>query len=135
MSLREKIHGKSFLRHEDVTVPEWDGAKVQLRQMGAGTILRYEKERVDLLPEDGEPDSEQNVRAAVLLLRYTMFDPETGERVFTKPEDDEDLLGKDHDVILRLWKVALKVNSHGEKEVEVAAGKSDAPPSSAPSGA
>ncbi len=93
-----------------VEVPEW-GVTVELRSMSAA-------QRMSLLKDAGALDG--NTDAAVLYPRLiidTVFDPETGEKLFTT-EDIDALMGKSPTALDRLGTAAMKVGGLDSEAVE-----------------
>ncbi len=129
MALRDTILGARDLRHEDVAVPEW-GATVRVGEMTAEARLRFEAERDQERTAKYGGKELPAVRFASLLLRYTLFDPATGEPAFTAA-DDAALAGKSPAVIFRLFDRASVLNTIGDKEVAKVSGESGAVPSGA----
>ncbi|ELH8384776.1 phage tail protein, partial [Salmonella enterica subsp. enterica] len=95
----------SAFRHTEITVPEWDGVKVVLREPSAEAWLHWQ----DVI-KPGDTDGElsvserahRNLRADVTLFIDVLFD-EQGEPVFNKDDfaDVEAVYGPVHARLLR----------------------------------
>ncbi|EBU8343314.1 phage tail protein [Salmonella enterica subsp. enterica serovar Oslo] len=105
-SLKElALSRASAFRHTDVTVPEWDGVKVVLREPSAEAWLHWQ----DVI-KPGDTDgglsvserANRNLRADVTLFIDVLFD-EQGEPVFSKNDfaDVEAVYGPVHARLLR----------------------------------
>ena len=115
MGIREQILDAQDLRKEVVDCPEW-GVKVEVRSMSG--IERAETLQAQM-GEDGKVDSN---RLYPTLLIATIFDPETGERIFN--ENDADILNSKNSAVLeRLAKVAFRLSGMNEESSDNAAAR------------
>ncbi|AMZ07980.1 phage tail protein [Salmonella enterica subsp. enterica serovar Uganda] len=96
---------QSAFRHTSVNVPEWDGAKVVLREPSAEAWLHWQ----DVIkPGDAESElsvserAHRNLRADVTLFIDVLFDEE-GQQVFSKDDfaEVEAVYGPVHARLLR----------------------------------
>ncbi|EJA4207463.1 phage tail protein [Salmonella enterica subsp. enterica serovar Uganda] len=96
---------QSAFRHTSVNVPEWDGAKVVLRELSAEAWLHWQ----DVIkPGDAESElsvserAHRNLRADVTLFIDVLFDEE-GQQVFSKDDfaEVEAVYGPVHARLLR----------------------------------
>lgn len=102
MNLRERILNAKDIQSERVTVPEWDNVELEVR----GMMLRDRNRIIRSIPEkNGERDPA--MLAAVILIE-TVYDPESGQRVFTESDRDA-LLGKNARVVDHVTKVAVRL--------------------------
>lgn len=111
MNLRERILNAVDTDRELVDVPEW-GVKVEVRSMSG-------RDRDNLIKAHGGGDltSVSYAEFYPMLLRFSLYDPETGERIFTA-EDDALLIDKSAAVIERLAEIVRRVSGLDEKAVE-----------------
>jgi len=108
MSIRDKILESDDLDKRVVDVPEW-GVKVEVR-----TPNGRDRARITRLLQDETVEPE--VALAALLIP-ALFDPETGDRIFT--EDDADVLvGKNGNALQRLAEIASGVSGLTVEAVE-----------------
>ncbi|EOH6333374.1 phage tail assembly chaperone [Citrobacter koseri] len=105
-SLKElALSRQSAFRHKTVDVPEWDGAKVMLREPSAEAWLHWQ-DVIKPADTDGELSvserAHRNLRADVTLFIDVLFD-EQGESVFSKDDfaDVESVYGPVHARLLR----------------------------------
>jgi hypothetical protein len=112
-SLRERILATQDITSELVEVPEW-GVTVQVRSMTA-------RERSQAIKAwSGDDDRVDLEQLYPVLLVQTVFDPETGERVF-QPEDVDTLNTKNSAALERLAVVAVRLSGMDQKAVDEAA--------------
>ena len=113
MSLRDKILEAQDIERKIVDVPEW-GVKVEVRSPTGA-------DRAAVVAIVNSPDADAHLLYPALLIP-SLFDPETGERLFS--EDDGEELNKKNGVVLeRLATVALELVAITPEAVE--AGKGD----------
>ena len=119
-SLRERIFGSTDSSSETIVVEEWDGVKLEVRSMTGN-------ERAGLL-EELQRQSGGSVEGGVdyrhiypALLVATVYDPDTGERVF-QIGDVEQIMERNSGVLERVAKVALRLSGM-DKEAEARLGK------------
>ena len=98
---REAILGAQDLKRQTVTVKEW-GGEVIVTEMSAARRLEFEKR----LPADGDDNL-----VWPLLVLFCAVD-EAGQPLFS-PDDMEALKEKNGKLILRVGRVALKLNRIG----------------------
>ncbi len=113
MTLRDRILQSSDLRRERIEVPEWN-ALLWITMLGLADRLEYERWVA------AQPENSDEVVVRLLILTVT---DETGALVFTEA-DVKQLLLKNPDVLLRLGRVAARVNRIGEQEVAAVKGES-----------
>lgn len=89
-----------------VPLPEWDGAKAEVRGMPAS-------ERIDYLERRQQGDEPLTHSLWNLVLNCT-YDPETGERMFD-PADRDVVLSKEAGPFERLWRTANRVSGLNEE--------------------
>lgn len=106
---RAQIEAAEDLGREVVEVPEWGGSVV-VRMMTAGEHTRLGQE-YEGLPKD---------RLVFHLLAKVIVD-DAGEALFAGEDGVEALAGKSKDVVLRLYKLASRLNGLGKDDVEAAA--------------
>ena len=121
MGLKDSILSADDLAHEDVTVPEWGGARVRVAEMSALDRVEFDEEVADA--KDARKGKDLSpIRLAVLLLRRCLREPD-GSAAFDAA--DLDRLGrKSPRVLLRLFRVAARVNVLSDREADEVAGKS-----------
>ena len=100
-SLRERILSAQDIQSERVYVPEWD-VEVEVRSMTGAQRARV----LQGATVDGEVDLE---RLYPILLIETVYDPETGDRVFS-PADRDALNAKNSGALERIAKVAMRLS-------------------------
>lgn len=110
--LRETILAAQDIVTELVDVPEW-GVKVEVRSMTA-----RERSRAIMAwrTDDDQVDLE---KLYPVLLVQTVYDPETGDRVF-QPEDADALNLKNSAALERLATVAIRLSGMEQKAVDKA---------------
>lgn len=113
--LRDKILNNDDSSSTTLEVPEWDHAKVEIRSMSVRERSKI-MEAVDVTK--GTLDFTKFYPDIIIAC---VFDPETGEKVFT-PADADSILDRNVGVIERLCKEAM-VLSGVEDGAEAAAGK------------
>ena len=122
MPLRDKIRDARDFRKKSVSVPEWPEVEAEglyVRSLSIRDALAFEKLNQDLPPE----------KTSSLYLAFTLCD-EGGQLAYDDPaEGVEELLGKDPEVISRLFDEALHLNN-GNPKVADEEGKSSPSPSS-----
>ena len=106
---RAQIEAANDLPYEEVEVPEWGGS-VRLRPMTAGEHAR--------LGSDYESLSKEQI--ACYVLAKTIVDEE-GKPLFADEAGLEALTRKSGNAVLRLAKVADRINKLGDAQVEAAA--------------
>lgn len=109
MSLRDQILAANDLGTKSVEVPEWE-VTLEIRTMTAAQRNRV----INNSQTDGKMDPD---RFYQMLLTSTLFDPSTGEPVFT-PEDAEALMGKNYAIIERLAKESMALSGMGDNDVD-----------------
>lgn len=111
MSLRDKILSKQDLRYEKVHIAEWD-VEIEVRGLTGA-------QRGELIgrAKDGELDSSDLMGEMVELVIRTVYDPETGDRVFTN-DDKAALLERNGEIIERLASIASDLSGITSKAVE-----------------
>lgn len=123
MSLRDQILTVQDLPAEQLPIPEW-GCTVEVRGM-SGT------QRAEFLGRffdgDGKPTGNP-IETYPHLVAAHVFDPATGERVFTE-DDAEALASKSAAILEMLASKALSLSALQPKAVADAAKKSEALPS------
>jgi hypothetical protein len=122
LSLHDQILAAEDIPHEDVDVPEW-GVKLQVRGLSGTERDAYEAKAVAL--KNAGKDVElrlRNFRSRFVV--KCLFDPATGERVFTEGEADA-LGAKSAIVIDRLFDVARRMSGMDEDALSRAEGNSE----------
>lgn len=130
MGLRDEILSASDLRYEDVLVPEWGGVTVRVTELHGSDRVAWDDESA-LERESLGGKQESHLATAARFLRWSLRDPVTGDALF-QSGDHQLLAKKSPRVLQRLFAIAVRMNAIGEKEIESAAGKSDAASSAAP---
>ena len=100
--LKEKIKAAQDVRSQKVTIPEWD-VTIEVRTM---TALDRAKLLKTCVEKDGSMITEK-FQAGLIIA--SVFDPETGEKVFTD-EDYELLMSKAAGVIESLATVSMGIS-------------------------
>src|SRR5690606_7303409 len=100
-SLRERILSAQDIQSERVHVPGWD-VEVEVRSMTGAQRARV----LQGATVDGEVDLE---RLYPILLIETVYDPESGDRVFS-PADRDALNAKNSGALERIAKVAMRLS-------------------------
>jgi len=111
MSLREKILAADDLPVLEINVPEW-GCSVWARSM-TGTERSDYEEQMRKLNKDNAPD----YQVLALYLLYVLVD-ESGERIFSGPEDVKALSEKNSAALLRVFQQASRHNGMAAGDVE-----------------
>lgn len=109
-SLRESILAFDDIESETVEVPQWGGIKVEVRGMSG-------KERAGLMKRamvDGELDFE---RLYPLLIVATVFDPESGDKVFSE-KDLNALNEKSGAALEHVGKVAARLSGMNQEAAD-----------------
>lgn len=114
MSLRDRIIAAKDCRSEVVDVPEWDGVRIEVREVDGLTRAQL------AATANNESDAERIVRVYPILLGASLYDPETGERLFTTTEQVEELMRKSGHVLDRLALVALRLSGMTDGSVDEA---------------
>jgi len=117
MSLREQILNAQDITSEQVTIPEWGGAAIDVRGMTGTARNRFLEQSFD--HKTGKPRFDRMYPEIII---QCCFDPETGERIFS-PADRDALNGKAAAATERVAKVAMRLSGLDEGAVE--AGKAD----------
>lgn len=104
MSIVDKIKQAQDSHTESYTIPEW-GVTVDIRSMSA----RQRANMNNVVEDDSSPGERTE-----LMWGYTLcscvFDPETGDPVFTEDDMEWVLTEKSFDVVNRLWAKCLEVS-------------------------
>ena len=100
MSLRDQILAASDIERRVVVVPEWGDAKVEVRSPTGA-------DRAKVIAIINAKDADAQLLYPALLIP-SLFDPESGERLFTD-DDGEALNAKNGVVLERLATVALEL--------------------------
>lgn len=126
MSLRERILSASDLKSQIVEIPEW-GCRVEIREMSARGRMQWRSRAYS----DGVLNEET---WGVSLLLISLFDPETGSRIFET--DDLVLLNEKNDTVLgRLLDIALEINGlKAERSLETVNFSSETQSCASPAG-
>lgn len=125
---RAALDAASDLARETVAVPEW-GGDVVVQEMDGDDLVAFQDEAEAARAAGAK---EGAYRTAARFLVRCLRDG-AGARLFGDHEVDA-LARRNRKVLDRLFKVALRVNHFGEREVAAAAGKSDGAPSDGSSG-
>ena len=111
-TLRERIIARDDSKKEVVEVEEW-GEKVEVRSL-SGT------QRAKLIRQARKEGNDADaVNLHAILFTDTLFDPETGEKIF-QPEDMDVILEKSAAVLDRLGQIAFRLSGLGTGAVEKA---------------
>jgi len=117
-SLKSRILNADDIPVEVIEVPEWDDIKIEIRGMNgkerAGFLRRTTADGGEVSFEKFYPE----------LLIATVFDPETGEKVFA-PADRDNINTKSGAALERVATVAQRHSGLGATDVEEAVGKSE----------
>lgn len=103
-AIRDRVAAAVDIEKESLTVPEWDNVTVEVRGLtlgGRNAIF-------------GKPGEEVELATAIpALIINTVYDPESGEKVFT--DADKDLFAdKSASVVDRVAKLAMKLSGMDE---------------------
>lgn len=121
MSLRDNIKNCKDLKNEIVEVPRWfnpDGTpiKVLVKELSSGERLKLYDQYTD--KQTGNVNALEANPAIVIA---TVFDPITGESVFTNCDEDRALLnGKSTDAVGFLLQKAMSMNGMDKGAVDEA---------------
>lgn len=117
MGLKDTILSADDIDREMVEVPEW-GVTVEMRSM---TIAErtYAMKSWSKPREDGEGTEVDQEKFYPMLLAASIFDPETGEKVFDRAEVEK-LGEKSSKVVERLAGVAIRLSGMGQGDVDAA---------------
>lgn len=128
MGLSDRILAASDLRHEDVFVPEWNET-VRVMELDALSRVEWDDERSAAATAERKSDS--SIYSVVRFLRRALVDPAGGGPIFSESQLSA-LARKSHRILLRLFRVAMRLNAATEVEVDAMAGKSVAGEPAAP---
>ncbi len=117
MKLREKIKATDDVAKRIIEVPEWN-ATLEVRSMTGAQRTRVFSRNTD------KQGKIQTDRIYLDVIVCCVYDPETGERVFTE-EDTEWLGDKKGAVLERIGTIAFEVSGLGKEAVEQAEKNSD----------
>lgn len=117
MSIIDKIKQARDAEAEQYDIPEWDVA-VEIRSMSA----RQRANMNNVIEDDGTASEKQELMWGYLLCSC-VFDPETGDPVFTEDDMEWLLTDKSFAVIDKLTAKCLEVSSVNREAVDEA-GKS-----------
>ena len=109
--LRQTILEADDIESEIVEVPEW-GIKVEVRGMTS-------KERAKLLKVSAKGGEVDMVTWFPDLIIATIYDPETGEKVF-EPADRDAINAKSGAAISAISDISARLSGLGESDVEIA---------------
>lgn len=101
-ALRAQIFAAFDLKVEDITIPEWGDAELEVRSLGVDS---YGKVLADCRKEDGKIDLDKFSLALVIACTH---DRASKELVFT-PADRDELAKKSPHVIGRIASVAIRL--------------------------
>lgn len=125
MSVRTQISqaARNNQRREEVTIPEWNGAKVEARSLSGGQEHRL----LDTCYKPG-PEGAGLVAVHELLYPYLLihgaYDTETGEPIW-QAGDEPEINAYDGAGVRRLGSAILRLSGLSEDGEKVAAGNSD----------
>lgn len=108
-TLRDQILNAKDYKSKKVKVEEWGGVEVEVRSMSAAARSR--------IIEMG--DNMNVAELSVALVLECVYDPKTGERVFS-PADKEVLMQKNAGVLERLAREINEVSGFTDEDVEQA---------------
>ena len=111
MGLREDILKTPDLASADVTVAKWGGRTVRLVELTAAQRMAYQEATERFAKE--RPGPTAYLDGLVLLVAWSAFDPETGERLF-RDEDVEELKKRSLSVVRDLGMRALTLGKGTE---------------------
>lgn len=117
MSIKDKIKQARDAEAEQYAIPEWD-VTVEIRSMSA----RQRANMNNVIEDDGTAAQKQELMWGYLLCAC-VFDPETGDSVFTEDDMEWVLTDKSFAVVDRLTAKCLEVSSVKSEAVDEA-GKS-----------
>lgn len=117
MGLKDTILAADDIDRELVEVPEW-GVTIEMRSMSVGERTRA-MQSWSKPSEDGEGTTVDQERFYPALLAASVFDPETGERVFDQNEVEK-LNEKSSKVVERLAGIAIRLSGMGQGDVDAA---------------
>jgi hypothetical protein len=110
--LRKSILEYDDIERETIEVPQWGNKKVEIRGMTS-------KERAKLLKNSTRDGSVDMVRWFPDLIIATVYDPESGEKVFEQA-DRAAINEKSGAAISEISEVAARLSGLGETDVEIA---------------
>ena len=120
MSIIDKIKQARDTESEQYEIPEWD-VTVEVRSMSA----RQRASMNNVLEEDGSAAEKQELMWGYLLCAC-VFDPESGDPVFTENDMEWVLTDKSFAVVDRLTAKCLEVSSVNREAVDEAGKSSSA---------
>jgi len=117
MNLRDKILKAKDIPVEVKEVPEW-GVSIEIRGMTG-------KQRSDMIAATLDKKG-KTITGAIYpeLLTRCLYDPETGEPIFTQ-QDAEQISGKSGHVLERLARIASRLSGISDEALETAEKNSD----------
>lgn len=122
MSIAEKIKAARDSRSESFTIPEWD-VTVEIRSMSA----RQRANMNNVIETDGTAADKQELMWGYLLCSC-VFDPQSGDPVFTEDDMDWVLTDKSFAVVDRLTAKCLDVSRVDRGAVDEAGKSSSGSP-------
>ena len=117
-SLADRILSIDDSASEVVPVPEWDGAKFEVRSTDVTQRSAFIDMQISANEAHGEDRAAALADFQVTLVIATAFDPETGQPAFTA-DHAEALKGKNSKAVSRLHDVAMRLcglSSEAEEE-------------------
>ncbi len=113
MSIRDKIKQSQDQRGETMQIPEWD-VTVEVRSMSA----RQRAQMQNYVGDDDQTAGERQEALWGFLLTSCVYDPETGDPVFSDGDMEWLLEDKSFAVIDRLTSKCLSVSAVGADAVD-----------------
>jgi hypothetical protein len=114
MNLREKILNARDIQSERVKVPEWD-VELEVRSMIGTQRARLLEAAIEKKNGNGDGKIDGSKMQAMVIIE-TVYDPETGNRVFEEADRDA-IMGKNAHALDVVGKVALRLSGmSGDEE-------------------
>ena len=111
-TLRDQILTSEDITAEEIPIPEWGGAVIEIRTMTAAKRTEFMGQAVDM--ETGRFNFGRLYSSIVIASTY---DPETGELIFTE-NDEQALSEKNGAVMERIAQKAMEMSGLDDKSVD-----------------
>ena len=112
VNIRQTVLNAKDVRTETVTIPEWDGVKIEIRGFTLG-------ERLDFYSRVSDGDKVNRENFLPELVIASCFDPDSGQKVF-EPADRDMLKTKSAGAVEQVTEVAMRLSGMGSDDVKEA---------------
>jgi len=109
-TLKEAILNAEDIKYEDVEIPEWGGITVRVKALNAQQLADYQNQSMAMRQEKGTGGMDVRIRNRnAQLVVQSLYDPETGERIF-KDSEYKMLLTKNAGTVQALFGLINKMS-------------------------